>query len=418
MVGRRTFLQRLGALAATVGLPAFAHSSVAERPTATANYADWAWVRQQFAVIETFAWLNCGSIGPSPHAVTQVVATKNAWQERYGKYMVLPPVRQQLADFFGTLPQQMALTANTTAGLNIVAQGLPLRRKDEVVVCSHEHGGHALPWLWRAQRDGIRLRVIAPAPTAAGNLQAVAQAMGPRTRAIALPHITCTTGLVYPIEGIVQLAAEKDVYVCIDGAQAAGIMPLQLNALGIHSYASSGHKWMLGPNGTGFLHVAPQLLAELPPLLPDASAATAWQLTATHQGIDGWRDSAQRFECGTINPALFEGMAEASRFLQQVGLEAVEARSKALTDYCYEQLQALAPRVTLLTPAEPQSRHCMVTFTIQGADALQFFQYAYNNKVRVRAVPEAGLNAIRVGWHMFNTTDEVDRLIALIKAYR
>ncbi|WP_296704905.1 aminotransferase class V-fold PLP-dependent enzyme, partial [Algoriphagus sp.] len=261
MKSRREFLQKLSLGTLAPGLLGFKSKISSINPINHRLKGDdfWENVREQFPLTRNRVYMNNGTFGPSPTPVLE--ALKNSFDETntIGEYGQINPLRGKLAEFVRIKEAEISLTHNTTEGINIMVWGLPLKAGDEVIITYHEHAGNAIPWLNRAKLDGVVLIPFEPALTQSENLDLIKKLVTPRTKVIAVPHVTCTTGLVMPIKEISEFAKNKGIYTAIDGAHGAGTFDLNLKELGADFYASSYHKWVLGPNGSGFLYVNEEL---------------------------------------------------------------------------------------------------------------------------------------------------------------
>ncbi len=238
----------------------------------------WKIIRKKFPLKDHRIFFNNGTSGPVSLQVLDAVKKQMDEFAETGEYGSTDAARERVAQFFNAMLSEISLTHNTTEGINIITWGLPLKRGDEVIITTQEHVGNALPWLNRAKIDGINLKPFEPAPTAQGNVDLIIQNINARTKVIAIPHITCTTGQVLPIKEICEIARSKNIYTAIDGAQTAGSLKLDLKSLGCDFYASSFHKWMLGPAGTGFLYVNEKMLDVLQARWVGAHSDTGWDL--------------------------------------------------------------------------------------------------------------------------------------------
>lgn len=411
---RRSFLKTLLGSVATAPLwatpsPETEFTLPQYLPDKTTTF--WSELRKAFPLNQNRVYFNNGSFGPSPYPVLTAVQTKTIVINRTGEYGNTHAARARLAAFLGVTSGELSLTHNTTEGINIVCWGLPLRAGDEVILTLQEHVGNALPWLRRAELEGIVLRPFVLAPTAAENIDRIRQLIGPRTRVLALPHITCTTGQVLPLQEICALAKEKGIYTAIDGAHGAGSLQLNLRELGCDTYATCGHKWLLGPSGTGMLYVRRELLDEIRAFQVGAHSDAGWELTSSSARIEALADTAHRYDYGTQSVPLHEGAAAAADFQEEIGVDRIEARLRYLNDYLYSGLAELKNRLQLLTPAEPSSRISMVTFRPERMTYQDFNRSAAEAGFRVRIVPESNLNAIRISTHIYNSTEELDRFL-------
>ncbi|HEV8537681.1 MAG TPA: aminotransferase class V-fold PLP-dependent enzyme, partial [Bacteroidota bacterium] len=169
----------------------------------------WSVVREQFPLTRSRIYFNNGTIGPSPYPVIEAVRQAMSDLDTRGEYDGWETARPKIAKFVNVDISEISLTHNVTEGINIVASGLPLNRGDEIIMTTHEHAGNALPWLNRARLDGVVIKTLKPAMTASENLNRINDLITKNTRAIAIPHITCTVGQVFPVKEISTLGHDK-----------------------------------------------------------------------------------------------------------------------------------------------------------------------------------------------------------------
>lgn len=374
----------------------------------------WTEVRKQFTFYEDQMYFNSATFGLMPKPVLKAIA------ESYevlatGKYNVSEDPQAKIAAFLNAQPNEVALTHNTTEGINIVAAGLPLRRRDEVIMSDQEHVGNGLPWLNRAKRDGVRIKVFSPGSTAAETLQRINDLVTRRTRAVAVPHLTCTTGQVLPAKDICTLARDKGFYSFIDGAHGPGTMNLDMQEIGCDFYATCGHKWLCGPPGTGFLYVKGSRLPELKTYMVGAYSDTGWEISQNGVSLDPLVATAHRFDYGTQNNAQRMGLMAAVEFMESIGWDKVHARVRELSGYLQDSLMQFS-HIEMLTPTEAESRASIVGFRVPGRSMSYFRTLPPMAKIRIRLVPESGLNSIRISTHIFNTKEEIDHLVDVMKS--
>src|SRR3954464_5639902 len=285
MPSRRGFLQRAAAGAAAFGLPL----AVAQRafgkeapalPEAKLFSTDpdryWAELRRQWLLAADHVNLNCGSVGCSPlpvlNAMIDHLLSAEAFREPaypwfgYEENPRLRELRDALAAFLHCKRDELALVRNATEANNVVCNGLDLKAGDEVLLTDQEHPGGRCCWEQKAARYGIKLNSVPlPKPPASADeiVERFRRALTPRTRVLAFSHVTTVTGLILPAKELCRLARERDAWSHVDGAHAIGQIPLDLHDLGCDSYATSPHKWLLAPKGTGTLYVREELLDRL-----------------------------------------------------------------------------------------------------------------------------------------------------------
>lgn len=375
----------------------------------------WQVVRDQFPLTRDRTYLNNGTLGPSPYVVLQAVQSALTRIDTSGEYAGWEEARPRLARFVKVDEAEISLTHNATEGINVVAWGLPLKQGDEVVMTTHEHVGNALPWLNRARRDGLVIRAFEPAPTAEENLHRIRDMINPRTRVLALPHITCTTGQVFPVREISRLGREKGLFIFFDGAHGPGMLDLDLKEMDCDFYATCGHKWMCGPKGTGFLYVRKEMLDVCEPLWVGGHSDIGWDLSTHPPEFKGFVPTAHRYDFATQNAALYLGLAAAVDFFHHVGMGNIARRCNGMATYLQRELLKLGDRVEMLTPTEDRSRGFIVGFRLKNIPHDRFQAHAAEKKFRIRTVTEAHLNSIRISTHLYNNYEEIDRFLEVVK---
>lgn len=378
--------------------------------------AYWNNVRQLFPLTRERIYLNTGTMGASPYPVIEAVREGMMKSDEHGDYSGYEDSIEVLAKFTGCSKNEIALTHNVTEGINIACWGVPLKRRDEVIISDQEHVGNALPWLNRQKLHGIVLRTFTPAPTAEETLNRISALITKRTRVIAVPHIPCTQGQVLPVKEICRLARERGIYSCIDGAHGPGMLQLDLHDMGCDTYASCCHKWMLGPKGTGFLYVRAGFGSVLQPyFVGGGSSGGEWDMVLKPEYMPPYADNAHRYFGGTQSLGLARGVIAAVDFLNNIGMDNVHRRIKYLGSYLQQRLLALDDKIELLTPTEESSFCGVNSFRISNVPYADFYKLCTGESIRVRGVPENGINCIRVSTHIYNDTQEIDKLMKLVE---
>jgi selenocysteine lyase/cysteine desulfurase len=375
----------------------------------------WAGIRGQFSLEPNLTYLNTGGLGPSPRCVVDAITRSMADLERVceaGREQ-FDDIRRKVCCFLNCDEDELAFTANTTESLNAVARGLRLKAGDEVLLTAHEHIGGALPWMALTQDDGVVVRTFEPGRNAGETLDRFAAALTPKTRAVSISHITCTLGMVLPVKLIVRLCREKGIVSIVDGAQAVGMLPVDLRDIDADFYATSGHKWLLGPKGTGLLYVSKRMLSHW-------HGQYAGAYTDKDYSLDDGRferiQAARAIEVGTRNTPLVVGLGTAVDFLDSLGMASVARHGRGLTQHLRRKLQEL-DRVEVLTPDDGESAASILTFQIAPSpmDAGDWAARLLNeHRLRVRPINEHKLAAIRVCAHVFNDVSQTDRLVSVL----
>jgi len=310
-----------------------------------------------FLIDPGVTFLNHGSFGACPRPV---LAAQRRWQTRMERQPVafLDPGRgltgrmraamAALAAEVGAAPGNIAAQVNATQALAVVARSLRLAPGDEIVTTDHEYAAMEKLWAEVARKAGARVvvaRVPLPLAEAAAFTAAVAGAFTARTRVLFLSHVTSPTALVFPLEGVIAAARARGILSVIDGAHGPGLVPLELDALGADFYAGNGHKWLLAPKGTGFLHARPERQAMVEP----AAISHGWTAEGASPGPFGNPAFVDALEFqGTRDPSAFLAIPAAIAFRARHGWPAVMAR-------CRDLAQDFAARMGRRTGLPPLS---------------------------------------------------------------
>jgi cysteine desulfurase / selenocysteine lyase len=377
----------------------------------------WKVLRGQFPLTDERAYLNTGGLGASPYAVIDAVKAKMDELEKISETGHSEELWKDIKDaaslLFGCDPGELAFTRNATEGINIVCNGLPMKRGDEMITTTHEHVGNVVPWLALLQREGIIIKPFEPSvESAQENVDRVAKLITSKTRLISIPHATTTTGLILPVKALSQLAKPKNIWLFVDGAQTAGMFPFNLHELGCDAYATSGHKWLLGPKETGLLYVRKEMLDVIQPKFTGAYSADEFALA---KGTLKFHPTAQRYEFGTVSAPLRFGLGTAIKFMQRIGMENVWKHDQALSTRLFKGLREI-PMVKVLSPANDADRSALITFKHEKVPYPDLQRHLDTFKLRTRAVSEGGVDALRVATHVYNSFDEVDRVIEGVRA--
>jgi cysteine desulfurase/selenocysteine lyase len=316
---------------------------------------------------------------------------------------------------------EIIFTRGSTEAINLVAQcygGMVLREGDEVVLSIMEHHSNIVPWHFHRERRGVVLK-WAPIDDR-GNflLDEFERLLTPRTKIVALTHMSNVLGTIVPIEEVVRLAHARGIAVLVDGSQAAVHMPLDVRDLDADFYVFTGHK-TYGPSGIGVLYAKKQHLDAMPPYMGGGE-----MIEAVHVDRITYAPTPHKFEAGTpaIVPAI--GLAAALNYMMQTGREAIAAHEAELSAYAHERLSALN---YLKIHGVAKSKGAIVTFSMDGLHPHDVATIIDRSGIAVRAghhcaqplMERLGVTATcRASFAMYNTTAEVDALAeALAKAH-
>ncbi len=376
----------------------------------------WTILRQQFPLDSKRIYLNNGTMGPSPFPVIDAVTKKMMYVDSTGEYGGWEDSRKSIAKFVNVDAEEICLTHNVTEGINIICWGLDLKKDDEIIITNHEHAGGALPWLNRAKLHGLNVKFFNLGITAEETLTNLKKKITTKTTIIAIPHIVCTIGQIKPIKEIIKLAKKLNIKVFVDGAHGTGMLDLDLKDLDCDYYASCCHKWLCGPKGTAFLYIKKDAQDTIQPYFVGAGSDNGWNIIEPPSPkINGYTNSAHRFDFGTQNAALWQGVNAAINFMETISMKLVESRVKYLATTLQNELINLKnSNLVMLTSTEEISRGAIIAFKLKNLEYQNFQTEANNANFRIRVVPENGVNGIRVSTHIYNSLDEINKFIKFV----
>lgn len=328
-------------------------------------------------------------------------------------------VRTQVAGFLNArLPEELVFVRGTTEGINLVANSWgasQVHAGDNIIISAMEHHANIVPWQMLCERVGAELRVIPINIDGTLQLEALPGLFDARTRLLAITHVSNVLGTENPVADIIALAHQHGAKVLIDGAQAIMHHPVDVQALDCDFYVFSGHK-LYGPTGIGVLYVKEDILQAMPPWEGGGSMIATVSLTeGTTYAKAPWR-----FEAGTPNTGGIIGLGAAIDYVSGLGLDAIAQYEQTLMRYA---LNALAD-VPDLTLYGPQERLGVIAFNLGKHHAYDVGSFLDNYGVAVRtghhcAMPLMAFYHVpamcRASLVMYNTEEEVDRLVAGLK---
>ncbi len=321
--------------------------------------------------------------------------------------------RRVVADFIGAnSPEEIIFTRNTSESLNLVAYSYGLdnvSEGDEVVISVMEHHSNILPWQMVCRKKNAKLVYLEPDEEGVISKEEYESKITDRTKVVAIGHVSNVMGVTNPVKEIAAYAKSKGAIVVVDGAQSTPHMKVNVQELGADFFAFSGHK-MLGPMGIGVLYGRKELLENMSPFL------TGGEMIEYVTRTDAtYAELPHKFEAGTVNASGAVGLAEAIRYLQNVGFEAIEAQEQKLTALLMEGMSKL-PYIKIYGSKDPK-KHCgIVTFTIDGVHPHDISSVLNDDHVCIRAGHHcaqplmqfigAGSTA-RASLYFYNTEEEV-----------
>ncbi len=365
----------------------------------------WFEVSQAFTVDRSIVNLNNGGVSPSPAIVQQAMKRHLDYSNTcppYAMWRILEPqregVRKRLARQFGCDPEEIALTRNASEGLQICQFGIDLKSGDEVLTTTQDYGRMINTFKQRERRENIVLRQFAvpvPSEDPSKIVSLFEEQITPRTRVILMCHVINLTGQILPVREVAAMARRHGIPVIVDGAHALAHFEFKLSDLDVDYYATSLHKWLFAPHGTGLLYVRREKIKDLWPLMAANEAQVA--------------DIRKFEEIGTHPAANYLAIAEALTFYQEIGPKRKEARLIYLRNYWANRLLE-NDRVSLHTSLKPGFACGIANVQIEGVDSGDLNKWLWKeHRILTTAIKHDEFEGIRVSPSVYTTREELDR---------
>lgn len=374
-------------------------------------------VRAELPVTTRYVYMNAGTNGPLPSRAHETLMAYAQRELREGRISTaaftemldtLQRAREAMAAVLQCDAGDVALTHNTTEGVNIALMGIDWRPGDEVVTATTEHPGVLYPVYLLRQRYGARIKMTEIGKPGVDPIDALRAALSPRTRAVALSHVSWSTGVTLPLAELVELTHQAGALFVCDAAQSCGMVPSRMLDLGVDAYACSGQKWLCGPDGTGALYVRRDRLGDIQPTFMGYRS-----IAHGMSDFDGYfvpSKGALRFETVTVNPATAAAFTASLRWLtEEVGWEWVYERITRLGRLCHDQLSRIAG-VAMTTPRDLMAG--LIHFNVDGVAPADAVKRLAEKGILIRAIPEPAVLRASIGF--YNTEEEIAQLAAAV----
>lgn len=396
-----------GILGATAAYSVSASSVVksAAIPNVT-NHID----QSEFMFAPGLNYLNTAALGPTPRSVLD--QTLKAWYElesdpvmmAYGDgpvHLATDKARGQLAGLINCAADELLITRSATAAMNSLAVSIGLGRGDRVLTTDVEHEGGTNGWYYLKRRSGIEVDVVAISPTdhdVKAIIKRFQAAITKKTKIINVSHVVSSTGLRMPVNEIAAIAKQNGILFIVDGAQAVGGIDVDVKALGCDAYVGTGHKWLMGPKGTGFAYI-------------NKLSAAAIQPLEREQGV--------RFVCGSTGVGslpLVVGLGAAAEAMKTRGMAVVESRVVELRNRAYAGLVQI-PKIQVVSAPPGPLATALVSFKLPDAVDSRSFRDVLLKKynIVIKVGEKRWFNGNRISPHIFNTEADIDGALAAIR---
>jgi selenocysteine lyase/cysteine desulfurase len=358
------------------------------------------------------SYLNHAGTGPLPARTVRALHEwdcvraepwRNTAKEQFG---VLARSRELCARMIGATPDEIAMTVNTSYGINVAAASIPLKAGDVIVTPDREFPANVYPWMALAQRRGLTYRRV-PCVTGLADEDALITTLDePNVRVLSVSWVSFETGLKLDLARLGAACRDRGVYFVVDAIQGVGAASLDVRDCHIDFLACGGQKWLLSPWGTGFLYVRRELVPELVPhTVSWIAVKNAEDFTQLCNYELNWFDNARRFELITLPYQEFAGLNASLELFEDVGWDRVHALVQQRTDQIVEWAQR-KDGVTLVTPADRRRRAGVVA--VRPSNPAEISARLFAN-----GVPHSLREGmIRLAPHFYTAPDEIDRALA------
>ncbi|HKO79265.1 MAG TPA: aminotransferase class V-fold PLP-dependent enzyme [Chitinophagaceae bacterium] len=423
---RRNFLQKAGTITATAVFtsltqPAWARNLEKALQTAKDLNADelateedfWYYIQQSFTQSSGIINLNNGGVSPAPKTVQDAMKRYYDLSNEAPSYYMWrildqgrEPLRKNLARLSGCSPEEIAIHRNASEGLETIIFGLQLKAGDEVVATRQDYPNMINAYKQRELRDGIKMVWIdlrLPSEDEDYLVQQYVKAFTSKTKVVHITHIINLNGQILPVKKIAAEAHKRGIEVIADGAHSFAHIDFKIPDLDCDYFATSLHKWLYAPIGSGMLYVKKEKIKKLYPLFA---------------ADDPLKDDIRKFEFQGTRPFFIEqAIGEAISYHDMIGSERKEKRLHYLKNYWMEQVKDI-PKVKLNTSLQPQWGCAIGTLAIEGKkpsdlDAFLFEKY----KIHAVAIDTATIKGVRITPNVYTTTKNLDVLVEAIKAF-
>jgi selenocysteine lyase/cysteine desulfurase len=360
---------------------------------------------------------NCGGMAPLSKSVgAELLRVPMAIIEqgparllaRDDDFLGIEMARSKLARFIGAEPDEIAFTTQFSTAVNIVVEGLPWQPDDEIIVTDQEHPALLIPLMNVARRHDLkvsRIPVSHNADEMLANFQAV---LTHHTKLVAVSHVTTDSGTRLPVAEMTRLAHEQGSYVLFDGAHSVGQLPVDVHVLGCDFYAMVGYKWLLGPYPSAALYLRRDLLDQVEVTWCGSNMTLTGSVTMGVEDLN-WISGARRFEYGGRTYSYDTAMVAGLSYVDDLGVEAVEAHSQHLTGYFHDNLKRL-PGVQIHSPLNLAEATGIATISLHNMDGVTL-SAALRDRWNMIQRPALRGTSVRISLAAFIEETDIDRLV-------
>ena len=366
-------------------------------------------LRELFPITKRFNYLNHAAVSPLPLPTLHAVESQLKDVHDYGSINFLDwlstkeDARKLLAQLLGARPEQIALMRNTSDALSTVANGLAWRRGDNVVTFRGEFPSNICPWLRLRDAFGVEVRMCEERDGRV-DFEDLANLIDQNTRVVTISHVQYASGFRMDLERLGRLVRQRDALLVVDVIQALGVVPTSVEAELIDVAAGASHKWLLAPEGVGYLYLSDRARERIQPTL------VGWVSVPDPEDFQnyeqGWKTGALAWETGTGPSALIYGLKASLELLTGVGVAHIARHLEELTDHLCDGLRKKSYEIVSSRRLGEKSQIVCIRHT-GGMSAMAL--YVHLKKQNIVTAPRG--DRLRIAPHLYNTYEEIDRLL-------
>lgn len=371
-------------------------------------------VKEDFPISKEIVYMDTAAISLKP---LQVIDSMTEFMRNYemnGTFNfsdnleeeVLENARCRIAKLIGCASDDIALTTNTSEGINFVAYAMKFDQGNNVVTTDLEFPTVTYPWLRIAKEKGAEVR-FASNRNGMVSVEDLEKLIDDKTKVIALSHVEYSSGLRYNLREIAELAHRHGAILLVDAIQSLGVVPLDVRREEVDVLASAAYKWLLGPFGAGFVYMKKEVYDNIEP------AFVGWRSSIEHKEYDPKRftfpNTARKFEYGGMPYTPIYGLTKAIEYIMGLEVENIRNHVMNITQKLMDMLKDLEAQI--LTPFNQEKRAGIVTVRFEKMD----YDRAVEELAKEKIVVSKRMNALRISPHIYNTEEEVEKVVEAIK---
>ena len=318
--------------------------------------------------------------------------------------------RKDVAKLINCDPEEVVFTQSTTEGINYVANGLALKRGENVIIRDgdHEHPANYVPWM-RLKEKGVEVKKLEIDDNGFFDLDKLTKTIDSRTKLVAISHALFNTGAILPAEKVGEIAESKKVKLCLDAAQTVGCFPVDVKKLKCDFMAFTGSKWLCGPMGTGIFYCSRDASAEIEPLQSGGESAFVLEGEKFSH-----RDMPQKMQAGFRNWVGIVGLAASVRYITRTGINMIREKNMKLANMLRQELMELQ-NVTLYGPEDENMRTSVVSFNVDNVEPSTVVTKLQDSGIIFAKRDISRKKIVRASPHFFNQIDSIQRAVDVIK---